>query len=28
LGLKQFNKYYSTFKIKGLVLQDIKENLL
>lgn len=28
LGLKQFNKYYSTFKIKGLVLRDIKENLL
>lgn len=28
LGLKQFNKYYSTFKIKNLVLRDIEENLI
>lgn len=28
LGLKQLNKYYSTFKIKNLILRDIKDNLI
>jgi hypothetical protein len=28
LGLKQLNKYYTTFKIKNLVLQGIEENLV